>query len=320
LLEKLEKVSDKELLKQLNELIEKKESNINNNDGIDSTVVDLTDVTNSGIEKDKAYLEAILPSSISVQELDTIYNRFLQNSPISLGRFENSIIYLGKNRKSTTKQHEAFHAVFRMLLSDTQINSLINEAKQLKKFTKEEIANFKFNRPKYDSLDDVELSNIMYEEYLAEGFEKWTKDRQFRTGNLIKAFYKRLSDFVKNLVGKQSEIEATYKNITSGKFKKSTVVNNMFSGQLSTVSVDSVVRKTPILDTENNKYISRTFTSNESNMITSMVYHEYGVLKSNKVNSKLTKPQLLELALDNLKNRYGLDTKYYNLYSQHVSY
>ena len=200
-----------------------------------------------------------------------------------------------------------------MLLSDTQINSLINEAKQLKKFTKEEIANFKFNRPKYESLDDVELSNIMYEEYLAEGFEKWTKDRQFRTGNLIKAFYKRLSDIIKNLTGKQSEIEATYKNITSGKFKKSTIVNNMFSGQLSTVSVDSVVRKTPILDTDNNKYISRTFTSNESNMITSMVYHEYGVLKSNKANSKLTKPQLLELALDNLKNRYGLDTKYYNL-------
>jgi hypothetical protein len=298
-------------LARVSKIVSDLEANFKADEEVESVVTDLTDVENSDIEADKKWLQSILPDFISVQELDAIYNRFVQDKTISLGKFQDSVIYLGKNRKSTTKQHEAFHAVFRMLLSDGQINSLINAAKQEKQFTKEEIANFRFNRPKYKYLDDRRLSYIMYEEYLAEGFEKWTKDREFRTGNLIKAFYRRLSDFVKNLLGKQSEIEATYKKISSGKFKSNGQVVNRFTSDLSTVSVDAVVRKTPLIS-EDSAPISRTFTSNESNMIVSMVYHQYSILKNDIQNTEIPKKELLDIALDTLKNRYSDNTVYYD--------
>ena len=107
----------------------------------------------------------------------------------------NGTIYTGAN--SPFKYHEAFHGVFRMLLTDEQINQYIGIAKKevrakLRSEGKSleiELQKFKNSADTYANMTRAELEREYYEEYLADEFEKFKMNpKSTKTNTYYKVF------------------------------------------------------------------------------------------------------------------------------------
>ena len=156
---------------------------------VDKPTFDGTSVVN--IDQFKKYVGRILGDVVSVEDMDILANN-LKNGNITVGRF---ITYLQKlqdgksqvkgrievGENSPFKYHEAFHAVFRLMLTDREINKFLGYAKlevskQLSKEGKTLASEIKAMRDLhtiYSDMTDAELENRYYEEYMADKFDEW---------------------------------------------------------------------------------------------------------------------------------------------------
>ena len=194
-----------------------------------------------------------LPAFITVEDLETIGDNFqsenqrvgafmLNMSHIANGVDINGTIYT--SRLSPFKYHEAFHGVFRMLLTDEQIAQYRNIArKEVRaklraegKSFKKELGIFRNSASTYAEMTEKELENEYYEEYLADEFEKFKMDpSSSKVDAEVKSFFTRLIEWIRSLFSSvaQSELQTLFENIDAGKFQSAGLVQNEFTSSLA---------------------------------------------------------------------------------------
>ena len=190
-------------------------------------------------------LSKILPSWIKVEELQQLASS-LRQGKITFGSFYKNVIKLSKYAKAGTEFHEAFHAIFRTLLTDEQQDALYAEAKdllrqELKKQGKtynEGFTEFKKERPDYAHLSDEILKDLYVEEWMADEFAKYTQGKSVikpkaKATSFVGKMLEKFFDLIKR-IGKLFNDKPTLQNlfadIETGKFRNDKQrIKNRFS-------------------------------------------------------------------------------------------
>ena len=308
---------------------------------VSNTVLKVTDRDNftessvENIDKFRSWIRKNFPDFISVEELDTLSGN-MKKKGATVGMFLAYIKQLQDGSKqvsgrisvgtdSAFKYHEAFHAVFRLLLNDAKIDQLLSIAKRevgvnLKKqgiSLKKALADFRTLHPIYQAMSESELENRYYEEYLADKFDAWKTKKSVDTSHVNKSFFAKIVDLIKKIFSRltQSELEGLFQDINRGKYRNNTVANNRFTKEtalsitqpvLKAIKIDEV----PVKDENGNDIIIEKFLSQqEGEQISSNIASIYHVraLSSEKYN----KSELLNQILDDYAALYNPENDYY---------
>lgn len=171
-----------------------------------------------------AYLSKILPQ-IPVKNLEELVTRVSLHD--KWGAFKNGVIYLGNNAGWGTEYHEAFHAVFRSFLSDSEQDALYAEAKE-----------------KTGKTDPLAL-----EEWMADEFPIWKKTRNARSlPKKILDFFKSILQYIGIMKDHSTALETVFKAIDSGRFAKAEFKKNRFTRDVSKFKEDTAFKRVGNLD------------------------------------------------------------------------
>ena len=109
------------------------------------------------------------------------------------GMFANSMIYLMKSNVPGTTYHEAFHAVFRLMLNNEQRANIMKEAKgHFDAPTKSQLSALNKLHPK---LSEEAISDLYYEEEMANAFMEYN----LTDGLTAKSLPKRIADWFRKM-------------------------------------------------------------------------------------------------------------------------
>lgn len=245
------KAIDNELKRRSNKIIRNKPANLVISEKHDELSVEDIDVFVD-------WLKTNLPDYIGIDDIDTLGNNLLKGGKrvgaflMELQQIAGKLQVQGKiltSQDSPGKYHEAFHSVFRMLLSDEQINKLLSIAKKevrakLRAEGKnyfEEVKNFRNQSEDYAELTDKELEDLYLEEYMANEFDKFKSNpKSTKTNFAIKNFFAKLIDIIKSLFSrfvtiKNSEytnLNDLFRDINTGKYKSASILDNRFTTTL----------------------------------------------------------------------------------------
>lgn len=123
------------------------------------------------------------------------------NGPLAWGQFDKGVITLSDIAAEGTTYHEAFHAVFNLLLDNEERESLYDEAKKM-----------------YGEKDNLSL-----EEDMAEGFREYVMTQDKRgLGKRILDFFRDLFSKVTNWNNLRPSLIDYYRRINEGKYANST--------------------------------------------------------------------------------------------------
>ena len=176
----------------------------------------------------KSWIKKNLPRFISVDDIDKILHNINVNG-ISWGAFQNSVIYLNSNAGKGTEFHEAFHAVFRTLLSEQEIRNYLSKAKvEYKGNIKEAIEKLKKQNPETANLSPQKLEDIVLEEYMADKFMEWKNNRSSNAGAGLKGLFAKIKDWAKFIISKKDTLDALFNKIDRGYFKNAKSKMNRF--------------------------------------------------------------------------------------------
>jgi hypothetical protein len=193
-----------------------------------------------------------LPDFISIADINTLRGN-LMGKGVRVGAFVLSLadiagginvqgtLYTGAS--SPFRYHEAFHAVFRMLLTDEQIKKYLALGKKelLAKYKAEgksyqaEMEKFRNTAPMYREMTPERLEQEFIEEYLADKFEEFKKSpAKTQTAPEIKSLFQRIIEWIKSIFKRftKNELNSLYENIDSGKYRTTAVQDNMFTNSL----------------------------------------------------------------------------------------
>jgi hypothetical protein len=155
-----------------------------------------------------------------------------------LGAFKDKMIYLNSALPSKgTLFHEAFHGVFRYLLSPSERKALIQEVmnnpKHASKFTAQSVE--EFARVRNLSINDYDtLVELIAEEVLADGFQAYmAKAKPAKAKTAMQRFFEMLKKLLNLFVKKQTEIEQVYDRVKTGYYKTATIKSDAFAGQVA---------------------------------------------------------------------------------------
>jgi len=186
--------------------------------------------TKTPIDLQKAldYLKGILPAGIKV-EMSHVAEK-LSNGDMLWGFFSDSVLKLNALAEAGTEFHEAFHAVFRSVLSDKQIDTYLSVAKKEMNLSEAQLEARKNElRSLYDEISEKELEDLVYEEYLADKFQAWKKDKATPTAVVNKGLFRRLLDFAKEFLGIKSKVDSLFERIDTGYYAGKDAVINRFT-------------------------------------------------------------------------------------------
>ena len=153
-------------------------------------------------EKELAWIKKVLPQLSDNDRVRVIKGliRVGNQGALAWGQFNNGIITLSDVAAEGTTYHEAFHAVFQLLLDNNEKQALLAEAKEM-----------------YGNKDDASL-----EEDIAEGFREYVMTRENRgVGRKILDFFKDLFAKVTNWNNMRPHLIDYYRNINEGKYSSS---------------------------------------------------------------------------------------------------
>ena len=193
------------------------------------------------------WASANLPDNFSIEDLTTIadngvnagYQRvgaFVLNlNRIAGGITVDGVIYTSAT--SPFKYHEAFHGVFRMLLSQEDINKYRRIAKREVKAKygnkyKETLERFRNSAEKYQGMTQEQLENEFAEEYMADEFEKFKMNpKSSKTDADVKNLFTRIIEFIKAVFSRYTtnELQTLFENIDSGKYRDANPQTNEFT-------------------------------------------------------------------------------------------
>jgi hypothetical protein len=195
-----------------------------------------------------------LPDFITIGDINTLGNN-MKAGGVRVGAFALNLhdlagklnisgtLYTGA--KSPFRYHEAFHGVFRMLLTDVEIKKYLAIArKEVRanlraegKSFEAELQRFKNSADTYSNMSPEILEQEYYEEYLADQFELFKENpRATKTDSAIKSLFTRILEWIKSLFNSyhKTELLTLFENIDAGKFKTSALVSNQFTNGLAT--------------------------------------------------------------------------------------
>lgn len=150
------------------------------------------------IQKELRWLHKVLPQT-KEQDRVRILKGLIKianssNNETAWGMFKNGIIYIVENSAEGTVYHEAFHFVTHVLMSEKELNTLYAEAKK-----------------QYNTDDVAEL-----EELLAEDFRRYITYDMTENQGILKAMWRNIKLWIKELFGNMTYIEKVYRNINNG--------------------------------------------------------------------------------------------------------
>lgn len=165
--------------------------------------VDDTEATVWNQEKELNWLGKVLPQLSENDKVQIVKGliKVGRQGALAWGQFDKGVITLSDIAAEGTTYHEAFHAVFNLLLDNNERQALYNEAKKL-----------------YGEKDDLSS-----EEDMAEGFREYVMTRQSRgLGKRILDFFKELFAKVTNWNNFRPSLIDYYRRINEGKYADST--------------------------------------------------------------------------------------------------
>lgn len=155
-------------------------------------------------EKELKWLNKVLPQ-LSEQDRVKVVKGLIKvgrQGALAWGQFDKGVITLSDIAAEGTVYHEAFHAVFNLLLDNNERQALYDEARKL-----------------YGEKDNLSL-----EEDMAEGFREYVMTRQNRgLGKRILDFFKELFTKVTNWNNFRPSLISYYQRINAGNYAKTPV-------------------------------------------------------------------------------------------------
>ena len=209
------------------------------------------------------FVKKNLPDYFVVEQLETL-EKNLKTGVITLGKFYASIEALSNNVEirgnlrvspvSPFKYHEAFHGLFRLILNEEQISKYLKSAKKeklalLKKQNKtiaQAIEDLRITNPEfYSKFSAAQMEDLVYEEYLADAFESWKKNKKYPTDVSHKNLFARIIEWIKMMLGlsDRKNIVNLFREFDAGKYANSPVANNRFTKDITNRSADVVAFK-----------------------------------------------------------------------------
>jgi len=193
-----------------------------------------------------------LPSSITIQDIALLGNNLktggrrvgafvLDLNSLAGGVDVNGTIYTGA--ASPFRYHEAFHGVYRMLLTPAEQKKYLAVArKEVRAKLRAEGKNFNTELEKlknsadtYTNMSEQELKDTYYEEYMADEFEKFKANpRSSNTSSEVKSLFTRILDWIKSVFSSYNskQLQTLFENIDSGKYYNASTVINQFTDQI----------------------------------------------------------------------------------------
>lgn len=154
-------------------------------------------------KKELKWLNKVLPQLSESDRVKVVKGliKVGKRGTLAWGQFDKGVITLSDIAAEGTAYHEAFHAVFNLLLDNGERQALYDEAKKL-----------------YGEKDNLSL-----EEDMAEGFREYVMTRQNRgLGKRILDFFKELFTKVTNWNNFRPSLIDYYRRINEGKYADST--------------------------------------------------------------------------------------------------
>ena len=165
--------------------------------------VDDTEATVWNQEKELNWISRVLPQLNENDRVQVVKGliKVGRQGALAWGQFDKGVITLSDIAAEGTAYHEAFHAVFNLLLDNNERQALYDEARKL-----------------YGEKDNLSL-----EEDMAEGFREYVMTRQNRgLGKRILDFFKELFTKVTNWNSIRPSLIDYYRRINEGKYADST--------------------------------------------------------------------------------------------------
>jgi hypothetical protein len=286
------------------------------------------------------WLKENLPDFISVESIDSLGDR-MKKGGVTVGRFATvlrdiaggvavgGVIYTGEGK--TYRYHEAFHAVFRLLLTDKEQKKLINIARkevraELRKKGKsfedalEEFASLSEDYTNLLENDKQELIRLYYEEYLADKFEDFkTNPQKTKIDSAAKSIFARFIEWIKTIFSRfrQKRLNDLFSDIDSGKYRSSGYVDNRFTRsalQGVATSADALI---PYLQYNNEKgklqsnFLDVNTSATIVNQILGLIIAKYQTSKDPNV----TYESLIDDSINIIEDFYNEDNPQYALFT-----
>ena len=188
------------------------------------------------------HIRSLLPNVIGINIAED-YIEVLKNGDLAIGLFKENMIYLSKYATSGTGYHEAFHAVFRTMLSEKERTYLYKEAENhFYNYSEQEIKTLIDNH----SISREEAIKIWYEEKLADEFKDFMLNSGESTYSYpkgLKGLFQRLMNWLNHVFNSKTTIKKLFNDIASSNYKNKKVNISR-----------SVAYKSISAPTTNNKY------------------------------------------------------------------
>lgn len=273
-----------------------------------------------------SYLKEVFGSSISAEEFKGLEEN-LAKGKVRYGNFKDALIRLSRFSPEGTEYHEAFHGVFRMFLTDSEIEyytalgkeTLYQELKDKGISITQAFKEFKkdfFLKNPGKIINDTDLKNLMIEEFLADKYKAWklAKVKVKKTGiaGLLQSLWEKLQRALNIFTESPAvdSIEGLFEQIDRGSFKNKTAVVNKFKNTVlpADISLYAGTKEDP----EDGRRYPRFLNEHVANQLISTVVARVNQMR--KENLKISFDTLIEKVLNELHLNFALnDTRYDNL-------
>lgn len=298
-------------------------------------IVDATYTANDEFDNAEfvEFMKRALPDSVfSHKEVESIGKR-LSNGNVKVGRFLMSLRSLNEGIKGSIettgnafKYHEAFHGIYRLLLSESEQNSIqrialeaiYSELSKKNKSLNQELEEFRATYPeKYNALNREQLKRLYVEEWLADKFDDYkTRDLIPKSDNALTRFFKNLWNFIKNIFrnytadawGAENELNRFFKDIDRGVYRNRQVQLNPFTAKLYEEGFGEIEANKIRIEKGRNKAGKRIYdylSDSDTYAAIGTVFNAF--IQDVQDKHHYNKNQVLETILDDLRDTVRLD-------------
>lgn len=177
--------------------------------------------TEQSYNEEIQWLNKVLKNSgISLRDLGTIIDNLSAKKQV-LGYYKNRAIYVNSVLSAEGSiYHEAFHGLFRDILTSDQRAFYLSKARaKMGVATKEKIEKFRDDR-NYTNKTDREIVDLMAEELLAEGFRKFKLDQKEPADSWFKKFVRLFERIINFFDRNKKAIDDLYTDFDGGVYSE----------------------------------------------------------------------------------------------------
>jgi len=229
-------------LEQLADELDQEEKAINSKYGVPKTLDKGFAVEHvADIDKFNEFVNENLPEFLQVGELSGVVDNLLNNR-VTVGQFVTYLDELGnvQGRIETGKDlpykyHEAFHGIFRLLLTPEQQKRLYQEANKQNLVSAKQLAEFQKSHPRYADMGKEQLKEEYQEEWMADQFDNLSNKRETQAKGGVKGLLNRIWDWIKYMWDKLTgnRLRALFHEVHTGDYKSAKLQENSFTDKES---------------------------------------------------------------------------------------